>query len=334
MFNSSGQSNRFLQVNFPQTISHEALTAFAEYIYNGVLDLSSHLLSQLQQMALQLGMKELEMLCAAHLSPQDLASMTVKNDPGERPPSPFDSIQIVNFKTDDDIFSQELQSTSTQSRPSTKKMLSSSIYQRLVISSPEVMLSKEDNKHSLCLSPSLDESLQYIDNPNNKFDEISNLPADIPDTCIDSLGFESSAEKQISISNIKTEPINIDDDDSCEQAESYPHNAPTASPADVLTTNYSSLVNQLQEQRLMGSTSHSSQKRKSRSSVNRIKYSSEDEVHDTGWQDVSFTIKKSKDFDQQPSSDKDNLDTDSQPFPVELISVVRSRKSSLKSAPD
>lgn len=329
MFNSSGQSNRFLQVNFPQAISHEALTAFAEYIYNGVLDLSVHLLSQMRQMALQLGMKELEMLCAAHLSPHDLASTNVKFDPNERPSSPYDSIQIVNFKADDDISSQEMDSTSTHSRPSRKKTLSSSIYQRLVISSPEVMLSKEENKHFLCLSPTLDESLQGIDTPISKYDELSNLPAaDIQDSCIDSLDIECPAEKIISISNIKSEPISIDDDSSNE-ADSYPHNAPTASPADVLTTNYSSMVSQLQEQRLVGSTTH---RRKSRSTVNRIKYPSEDEVHNTGWQGLSFSLKKEKAFDQP--SDKETLDDDAQPFPVELISVVRNRKLSFKSAPD
>lgn len=330
MFNNGGQSNRFLQVNFPQAISHEALTAFAEYIYSGVLDLNARLLNQLRQMALQLGMKELEMLCSAHLSPHEQASEMINIDPNQRPSSPYDSIQIVNFSADD-VSSQDPADISTQLQSPRKRKLSSSIYQRLVISSPEVMLQRDENKHSVCLSPSLDRSLHDIDIENNKFEELVDLPAsDIQDPYIASLDFGSPPEKLISISNIKTEPISIDDDESCDddQTNVYPHNAPTASPADVLTTNYSPPVNQLQKERLVGSKSRTHHKRKCRSTVNRIRYTSEDEMSDNEWQGVSFRIKKEKLFNQ-PSMDKDN-----EPFPVEMISVVRNQNLSNKSAPD
>ncbi|CAE1280986.1 KLHL1_4_5 [Acanthosepion pharaonis] len=60
-------SNEFLQVNFPVEVSTDALNAFAEYMYKGILDLDCDILEQLKIIARRLDMKEFEQLCDSHL---------------------------------------------------------------------------------------------------------------------------------------------------------------------------------------------------------------------------------------------------------------------------
>ncbi|XP_029650480.1 uncharacterized protein LOC115223897 [Octopus sinensis] len=55
--------NQFLMVNLPQTVSSEALNAFAEYIYKGHLNLDPDLLNQLRTIALCLEIDDLKQLC-------------------------------------------------------------------------------------------------------------------------------------------------------------------------------------------------------------------------------------------------------------------------------
>lgn len=67
VFSTDILSHKFLQVNFPEEVSTEALNAFAEYMYNGILDLDRDILEQLKIIAKRLDMKEFEQLCDSHL---------------------------------------------------------------------------------------------------------------------------------------------------------------------------------------------------------------------------------------------------------------------------
>ncbi|CAI9733027.1 XP_029645012.1uncharacterized protein LOC115219085 isoform X2 [Octopus vulgaris] len=61
-------SSQFLRVNFPKRISQLALDAFADYMYNGILDVDPQILTQLRTVAVCLEMEELKLLCDTHLS--------------------------------------------------------------------------------------------------------------------------------------------------------------------------------------------------------------------------------------------------------------------------
>ena len=63
------------KVTFPSSVSKEALLAFAEYIYNGVLDLDPDLLTQMKVIAKQLDMKDFEQLCNNQLKSSSLPNM-------------------------------------------------------------------------------------------------------------------------------------------------------------------------------------------------------------------------------------------------------------------
>ena len=76
---SEVRNNCFLRVNFPANISENAMRAFAEYMYNGVLDLDPLTLTQLQQISYQLGIVELRMLCETHLCSQTQVSSSINN---------------------------------------------------------------------------------------------------------------------------------------------------------------------------------------------------------------------------------------------------------------
>lgn len=69
-------SSQFLRVNFPKGISQLALDAFADYMYNGILDVDPQILTQLRTVAVCLEMEELKLLCDTHLS--KLKSPTVQ----------------------------------------------------------------------------------------------------------------------------------------------------------------------------------------------------------------------------------------------------------------
>lgn len=76
---SEVRNNCFLRVNFPANISENAMRAFAEYMYNGLLDLDPLTLTQLQQISYQLGIEELRMLCETHLCSQSQGSGSIDN---------------------------------------------------------------------------------------------------------------------------------------------------------------------------------------------------------------------------------------------------------------
>ena len=66
---------------FADSISGEALLAFAEYMYNGVLNLDPDLLAQMKLIAMPLEMKALEQLCNDHLEsllPQNISSPSME----------------------------------------------------------------------------------------------------------------------------------------------------------------------------------------------------------------------------------------------------------------
>ncbi|GAB1599653.1 uncharacterized protein LOC115209932 isoform X6 [Argonauta hians] len=67
VFSTDILSHKFLQVNFPEEVSTEALNAFAEYMYNGLLDIDPDILHQLKIIAKRLDMKEFEQLCDSRL---------------------------------------------------------------------------------------------------------------------------------------------------------------------------------------------------------------------------------------------------------------------------
>ena len=63
------------KVTFPCSVSKEALLAFAEYMYNGVLDLDPDLLTQMKIIAKQLDMKDFEQLCNNQLKSSVVPNM-------------------------------------------------------------------------------------------------------------------------------------------------------------------------------------------------------------------------------------------------------------------
>ena len=63
------------KVTFPSSVSEEALLAFAEYMYNGVLDLDPDLLTQMKIIAKQLDMKDFEQLCNNQLKSSVVPNM-------------------------------------------------------------------------------------------------------------------------------------------------------------------------------------------------------------------------------------------------------------------
>ncbi|GAB1599654.1 uncharacterized protein LOC115209895 [Argonauta hians] len=67
VFGADILSQTFLQINLPREVTTEALNAFAEYLYNGILDLDPNILLQLTVIAKQLDMKEFEQLCDSQL---------------------------------------------------------------------------------------------------------------------------------------------------------------------------------------------------------------------------------------------------------------------------
>lgn len=71
------KANCFIRVNLPEEVSQSALVAFSEYMYHGVLTLDPILLQQLRIIALQLGIRELELLCDTHLLYCDLQNSVV-----------------------------------------------------------------------------------------------------------------------------------------------------------------------------------------------------------------------------------------------------------------
>ena len=66
--------DKFQKVTFPSTVSKEALTAFAEYMYSGVLDLDETILAHLKIIAQRLDMKDFEQLCESHLQTPQLVA--------------------------------------------------------------------------------------------------------------------------------------------------------------------------------------------------------------------------------------------------------------------
>lgn len=75
VFNTDISSQKFLQVNFPEEVTEEALNAFAEYMYDGILNLNRDILKQLKIIAKRLDMKSFEQLCDIYL-PNDLPQLT------------------------------------------------------------------------------------------------------------------------------------------------------------------------------------------------------------------------------------------------------------------
>lgn len=71
----STPSNVFSKVTFPSSISKEALLAFAEYMYSGVLNLDEDILSQLKIIAQRLDMKDFEQLCSNELQKVRITSL-------------------------------------------------------------------------------------------------------------------------------------------------------------------------------------------------------------------------------------------------------------------
>ncbi|XP_014782238.1 uncharacterized protein LOC106877744 isoform X2 [Octopus bimaculoides] len=67
VFSTNISSQKFLQINFPEEVSTQALNAFAEYMYSGYLDLDPDILQQLKIIAKRLEMKEFEELCDNNL---------------------------------------------------------------------------------------------------------------------------------------------------------------------------------------------------------------------------------------------------------------------------
>ncbi|XP_014774301.1 uncharacterized protein LOC106872008 isoform X2 [Octopus bimaculoides] len=58
----------FPKVTFPSSVSKEGLLAFAEYMYNGVVDLNEEILVQLKTIGERLSMKDFEQLCCNELN--------------------------------------------------------------------------------------------------------------------------------------------------------------------------------------------------------------------------------------------------------------------------
>ena len=68
-------SNVFSKVTFPSSVSKEALLAFAEYMYSGVLSLDEDILLQLKIIAQRLDMKDFEQLCSSELQKVRITSL-------------------------------------------------------------------------------------------------------------------------------------------------------------------------------------------------------------------------------------------------------------------
>ncbi|XP_014782241.1 uncharacterized protein LOC106877745 isoform X2 [Octopus bimaculoides] len=67
VFGAEMLSQNFLHINLPQEVSTKALDAFADYMYNGILDLDPNILHQLKIIAKRLEMKDFEQLCDSQL---------------------------------------------------------------------------------------------------------------------------------------------------------------------------------------------------------------------------------------------------------------------------
>ncbi|CAI9720170.1 XP_014782234.1PREDICTED: uncharacterized protein LOC106877741 isoform X4 [Octopus vulgaris] len=84
VFSTNIPSRNFLEINFPEEVSTQALNAFAEYMYNGLLDLDPDILHQLKIIAKRLDMKEFEQLCDSCLpyeeSQPHISTSTVLGD--------------------------------------------------------------------------------------------------------------------------------------------------------------------------------------------------------------------------------------------------------------
>ena len=124
------KANCFIRVNLPEEVSKAALVAFSEYMYHGVLTLDPVLLQQLRIIALQLGIRELELLCDTHLLYCDLqdsvinsglnlpetslpglpAEASISTDPSQGP-SPVPEFKMIKQEE----ISEELKRNSSQS---------------------------------------------------------------------------------------------------------------------------------------------------------------------------------------------------------------------------
>ncbi|GAB1603924.1 hypothetical protein Ahia01_000673700 [Argonauta hians] len=112
MPNADLSSSQFLRVNFPKGVSQHALDAFADYMYNGILDIDSAILNQLRTIAVCLEMQELKFLCDTHLS-------HLQSSAEVRPSSQLDmsiqsgSTEIHSFSTPNDA--EKIPKTSSSS---------------------------------------------------------------------------------------------------------------------------------------------------------------------------------------------------------------------------
>ncbi|CAI9720157.1 transcription factor Ken-like isoform X2 [Octopus vulgaris] len=94
-------SSQVFEVKFPEVVSTEALMAFAEYIYTGLLDLDLNILQQLKVIAKQLDMKDLQNMCDAHLQSgtrQQLASTVTAFDDSRQMPSNISAVPTEDIK--------------------------------------------------------------------------------------------------------------------------------------------------------------------------------------------------------------------------------------------
>uniref|UniRef100_A0A0L8GDT8 BTB domain-containing protein n=1 Tax=Octopus bimaculoides TaxID=37653 RepID=A0A0L8GDT8_OCTBM len=137
---SNGSSTvMFYEVKFPE-VSTEALMAFVEYMYTGLLDLDLNILQQLKVIAKQLDMKDLQNICDVHLlrgARQQLAStVTVFDDPRQMPSDvsavPTEDIkqeisqnESAELKEDVvSIFEQEVEAASSDTKDSSSSVSS------------------------------------------------------------------------------------------------------------------------------------------------------------------------------------------------------------------
>lgn len=105
------------KVTFPSSVSKEGLLAFAEYMYNGVLDLDPDLLFQMKIIAQRLDMKDFEQLCSNQLKPFMVANTlpTILEPMLSEPCSSSGLLQQMSSQ------SQSLQTTSRIERISSSK---------------------------------------------------------------------------------------------------------------------------------------------------------------------------------------------------------------------
>ncbi|CAI9720171.1 XP_014782232.1PREDICTED: uncharacterized protein LOC106877741 isoform X2 [Octopus vulgaris] len=117
VFSTNIPSRNFLEINFPEEVSTQALNAFAEYMYNGLLDLDPDILHQLKIIAKRLDMKEFEQLCDSRLpyeeSQPHISTSTVLGDHYNTqtklsvpPPLPSSSIISVTSQSTPSITTQ------------------------------------------------------------------------------------------------------------------------------------------------------------------------------------------------------------------------------------